>query len=150
MNVPETFSEWCDLFDDFRNRRRDDEVLEAAASAEFDDTPIVAEMWAEEYLNSINDRLKLAQKRFERDMSYAKGSEAEIHRTLLSLKRELKFIYSFATIPCTIESESLQDTGDIVLTAARTIESSLSNSAKNDRSGKLSVIVKNIKLSDIT
>ncbi|MBQ5331665.1 MAG: hypothetical protein J6K92_00165, partial [Oscillospiraceae bacterium] len=92
MNVPETFSEWCDLFDDFRNRRRDDEVLEAAASAEFDDTPIVAEMWAEEYLNAINDRLKLAQKRFERDMSYAKGSDADIHRALFSLKRELKYI----------------------------------------------------------
>lgn len=150
MKVPVTFSEWCDLFGNFKNRLYDEEVLEAASQAEFDDTPIVAEMWAEEYLNAINDRLKLAQKRFERDMSHANGSEAEIHRILLSLKKELKFIYKFSQIPCTKESESLENTGDIVLTAAKTIESSISDSAKNDRSGKLSVIVKNIKLSEIT
>lgn len=150
MKVPETFSEWCDLFDKFRNRICDEEVLEAASSAEFDDTPIVADMWAEEFLNAINDRLKLAQKRFDRDMSHSNGSEAEIHRILLSLKRELKYIYQFSVIPCTLGSKSLEDSGEIVLTAAKTIEASLSDSAKNDRSGKLSVIVKNIKLSDIT
>ena len=150
MKIPETFAEWCDIFDDFRNRRCDEEILEAASSAEFDDTAVVAEMWAEEFLNAVNDRIKLAQKRFERDMSHIGNSEADIHRALLSLKRELKYIYSFSVIPCTMSSESLKNTGELVISAAKTIESSLADSARNDRSGKLSVIVKNIKLSDIT
>lgn len=149
MNLPESFAEWCDLFDDFKNRLHDEEILKAASMAKFDDTPIVAEMWTNEYLSAINDRIRIAQKRFDRDMTYAKGNEADIYRALTALKRELKYIYKFADIPCCKEVEGLKDTKNIVLQAANTIENSLTESAKADRSGKLSGLIKSIKLSDI-
>lgn len=150
MRTPETFAEWCDLFNEFKERINDEENLKAAYEGSFEFVPGAAELFSEKFLQAINERLKLAQSRFDRDMSHARGSEGEISRALSALKRELKIIYRFSVMPCTAGTESLSGCCDIVTDAAKTIESSLINSAKNDRSGKLSVMVKNAQISNIT
>lgn len=149
MNYPETFAEWSRLFDDFKNRINDTDTLEAAYKGIFEPSGGTAEIWAEEFLDALNERLKLAQKRFDRDLSHAR-SDTEIQSALSSLKRELKLIYKFAGLPCANGIKSLDDRCDMVVKAAENMESSLLNSAKADRSGKLAVFVRNARITRLT
>lgn len=146
MAYPETFAEWCELFDEFKERINDEQNLKYAYSGSFDPSVDTAEMWAEAFLAAVNERLKLAQKRFERDYSHAR-SDIEIQSSLSSLKRELKLIYKFMCMPCIEKIESLDGCCDIVTNAAKNIETSLLDSAKADRSGKLAVFVRNARIS---
>lgn len=149
MNRPETFAEWSLLFDDFKRRINDEESFHAAFDGSFDPNCGTADMWAEEYLGALNERLRSAQKRFERDLSHA-HSDTEIQAALGSLKRELKLIYRFASLPCTENIESLDDCRGIVIKAAESIESSLLSSSAADRSGKLAVFIKNARLTKLS
>lgn len=149
MDRPETFAEWSMLFDNFKQRINDEETFRAASEGTFDPNCGTADIWAEEYLEAINERLRSAQKRFERDLLHA-HSDAEIYASLCSLKRELKLIYRFADLPCTEKIESLDGCCDIVTKAAENIESSLISSSSADRSGKLAIFIKNAHLTKLS
>lgn len=149
MDRPETFAEWSMLFDDFKQRINDAEVFHAAFEGTFDPECGTADIWAEEYLGALNERLHSAQKRFERDLSHT-HSDIEIQAALGSLKRELKLIYKFACLPCTEGIKSLDNCCDIVTNAAASIESSLISSSTADRSGKLAVFIKNARLTNLS
>ncbi len=148
MNAPVTFAEWSDLFDMVKKRLNDAETLEAAQNGTYDMQPIAAELWMEEFTAAINERLNLANQRFKRDFSVSAGSEGRIIQALSSLKKELIFVYKLSKIPC-IPKVAKEKCVELVTDSAKKLESSLMDSAKSDRSGKLGVLIRNADISKL-
>lgn len=146
MNTPITFAEWSDLFDMIKKRLNDAETLEAAQNGTYDMQPITAELWMEEFTSAINERLNLANQRFKRDFSASAGSEGRIIQAISSLKKELVFVYKLSKIPC-VPNAAKEKCAKIVTDSAKKLESSLMDSAKSDRSGKLGILIRNAEIS---
>lgn len=149
MQPPVTFAEWSDLFDRLKENGYEEELMEAAYGGKFNWEPGSAELWAEELAEVLKARIEMARKRFDRDLSHSRGNEGAIARSLMQLKRDLKYALKLSRLPC-IPDEQKPLYADMVRKAAEQLASSLESSAKSeDRSGKLSVLVKRADISNL-
>ena len=78
-------------------------------------------------------------------MSRSGGQEGAIVQALLALRKELSFLVKAIDLPVIPEKDRAQYC-NLVREQADQIQTSLEDSAKKDRSGKLSSIVRNHKV----
>lgn len=149
MKPPVTFAEWSDIFDRLKENGYEEELLEAVYSGTFSWDPGSSELWAEDFAEVLGVRIEMAKKRFDRDLSHSRGNEGAIVRSLTQLKKDLRYALKLSQLPC-IPDEQKPLYADIVQKAAEQFASSLESSARSeDRSGKLSVLVKKTDISNL-
>ena len=89
--------------------------------------------------------MNAASDKFQRDMNRARGSEGAIVQAILSLRKEMMLLKDAIDIPALPDGDRAQYIS-LITQQADNMQRSLEDSAKRDRSGKLSSIVRNHKV----
>ena len=142
MQAPHTYAEWVKVLDLFRARQDDREVLAAMQQGSLEWQSGVADRFSKRLVDAVNARMNTASDKFQRDMSNARGAEGAIVQALLSLRKEMALLAQAVVIP-SLPEEYRRQYVQLVLDQANHMQDSLEDSAKKDRSGKLSSIVRN-------
>ena len=145
IEPPSTYSEWVDVLNMLKNKTDDEEVVIAMKNGTINWQSGVAERFLKKMIEVVNYRMNLASDKFQRDLSRARGEERVIIQALLSLRKEMSFIFHAVDIPALPEREREQYK-NLVIEQADNMQSSLEDSAKKDRTGKLSVMIRNHKV----
>lgn len=145
IQTPHTYSEWNAVLDMLRDRQDDAAVLAAMRQGTLAWQSGVAERFAKKLVDTINARMNAATDKFQKSMSRSGGQEGAIVQALLALRKELSFLVKAIDLPVIPEKDRAQYC-NLVREQADQIQTSLEDSAKKDRSGKLSSIVRNHKV----
>ena len=143
--APHTYSEWVSVLEIFKAKSNDFEVLTAMKNGTVEWQSGVAERFSKRLIDSVNYRMNIASDKFQKDMSRAYGSEGAIVQALLALRKEMAFLIQAINLPA-LPEKNRQQYIQLVLDQANNVQKSLEDSAKKDRSGKLSSIVRNHKV----
>lgn len=145
IQAPTTYADWAGVIDMLEQKIRDDEVLSAMQQGSIAWQSGVAERFSQRLVGAINARMNKATDKFQSDMNKARGQESLIVQALLSLRKEMAFLAKAINLPALPESDRTQYV-QLVRAQADSIQDSLEDSAKKDRSGKLASIVRNHKV----
>ena len=145
MTAPQNYSEWIILLDQLKNKTDDTEVVEAMKQGTIPWQSGVSERFIKKLIDAVNTRMNSASDRFQRDMNYAAGREGSIVQALLALRKEMALLADVMNIPAIPEADRAQYVA-LVKAQADNMQNSLEDTAKKDRTGKLSSIVKNHKV----
>lgn len=142
ITPPHTYSEWVAVLDMLKAKSNDDFVLEAMLQGTIEWQSGVAERFVKKLIDVINFRMNSASDKFQKEMSRAYGQERVIVQALLGLRKEMCFLAKAINLPV-IPEKDRQQYHQLVINQANSMQSSLEDSAKKDRTGKLSSIVRN-------
>lgn len=145
ITVPHTYFEWVSVLDTLKARSDDEAVLNAMKQGTIEWQTGVAERFAKRLIDTINHRMNTASDRFQTDMGRAAGQEGAMIRALLSLRKEMSFLYQAINLPVLPDQDRRQYL-QLVVSQADTMQKSLEDSASKDRSGKMSSIIRNHKV----
>ncbi len=143
--VPHTYSDWSSVISIFKEKRDDDEVVKAMKSGTIEWQSGVAERFSKKLIDAVNFRMNAASDKFQLEMTRARGQESAIVQAILSLRKEMVFLADAINLPALPEGDRSHYVS-LVREQANNIQKSLEDSAKNDRSGKMSSIVRNHKV----
>lgn len=142
---PKTYSEWVVVLDVLKAKSDDDAVLSVMQEGTIEWQSGVAERFAKKLIDVINYRINVASDKFQKAMNRSNGQERAIVQALLALRKELCFLSKAINLPA-IPEKDRQQYYQLVISQANSMQSSLEDSAKKDRSGKLASIVRNNKI----
>lgn len=142
MPAPHTYSEWTKVLDIFKAKEDDAGILAAMKEGTLEWQSGVAERFSKRLVDAVNVRMNAASDKFRRDMNYARGTEGAIVQALLALRKELTFLVQAMDIPA-LPEEYRKQYIQLVSDQAKNVQASLEDSARRDRSGKMSSIVRN-------
>lgn len=142
---PKTYSEWIAILDVLKAKSDDDAVLSAMQKGTIEWQSGVAERFVKKLIDAINYRMNAASDKFQKEMTRSNGQERAIVQALLALRKELSFLSKVINLPA-IPEKDRQQYYQLVISQANSMQSSLEDSAKKDRSGKLASIVRNNKV----
>lgn len=142
VGTPHTYAEWVNVLETLKAKTNDDEVLAAMKQGTIEWQSGVAERFSKKLADAVNSRMNAASDKFQRDLDRSNGEERVIVQSLLALRKELNFLLQVVDFPALPDKYRLQYR-KLVLEQADQAQSSLEESAKRDRSGKLSSIVRN-------
>lgn len=121
---------------------KDDAAVTAAlAQGTLQWDPGVAPRLTHRLNTAAQTRVKKLQERFNRDLEHAQGSQAAITQALLSLRQRLADTASMLAQAGGLPQEVTQALKSYVHDSADAMQSSLLDSARADRSGKLKAIL---------
>lgn len=142
---PRTYAEWVPLLDMLKDKTDDEAVLEAMTAGTVEWQTGVAERFSKKLIDVVNYRMNNATDKFQKDMLRTNGQESAIVQALFALRKELRFLAKAINLPALPEKDR-QHYQQLVLSHADNIQKSLEDSAKSDRTGRLSSIVRNNKV----
>lgn len=142
ITPPRTYAEWAAVLDMLKSKTDDESVLSAMQQGTIEWQSGVAERFAKKLIDVINYRMNNASDKFQKEMGRAYGQERAIVQALLALRKELCFLSKAINLPAIPEKER-QQYYQLVISQADRMQSSLEDSARKDRSGKLASIVRN-------
>jgi hypothetical protein len=145
ITPPRTYAEWVAVLDMLKNKIDDESVLFAMQQGTIEWQLGVAERFAKKLIDVINYRMNSASDKFQKEMGRAYGQERAIVQALLALRKEMCFLSKAINLPAIPENDRRQYY-ELVISQADNMQSSLEDSAKKDRSGKLASIVRNNKV----
>lgn len=140
--IPVNYSEWCDLFDEITRSARDDEFVDVVSKGAISWSSGVAERFIKTAGDMIRTRVNAAQDVYQRQLTNARGVTANISNAFVTLKKEYCYVYKLAAalpIPEEYRSQMMQ----MVQDQADQTQKSLEDSAKADRTGHLTSLVRN-------
>lgn len=143
-----TYLEWKILLDKFKMKESDDEVLSAMKNSNIYWQSGVAERFSKKLIDSVNYRMNNIIDRFQTEMTMYISHERELLNALLNVRKELKYLKEAMNLPC-IPEKYRQQHINIVLKQADKMQSSLEESAKQDKTGKILHIIKNNKINNL-
>lgn len=146
--APSTYSEWNRVLKELKAGNNDQAVLETMKHGTLDWQGGVAERFCQKLSDAVQSRLDSAVKRFQNAMTHAGMSEGEIVNAILLLRRELSFLYEAVDLPF-IPDETRSSFTGLIIRQGESIQESLEDSARSDRSGKLSSIIRNHRVDTI-
>ena len=142
---PKTYSDWAAVLDLLQEKSDDEAVLYAMQNGTIEWQTGVAERFTKKLVDVINYRMNAASDKFQKEMSRSQGQERAIVQALLALRKELSFLSKAINLPA-IPEKDREQYHQLVISQANSVQSSLEDSAKKDRSGKLASIVRNNKV----
>ncbi len=145
IKPPHTYSEWVTVLDMLKTKADDEAVLEAMLQGTVEWQTGVAERFAKRLIDVINFRMNEATDKFQKELTRAYGQERVIVQALLGLRKEMSFLSKVINLPA-IPEKDRQQYVQLVRSQADSIQESLEDSAKKDRTGKLASIVRNHKV----
>lgn len=145
ISAPHTYSEWSNVLATFKERVNDTDVLAAMKAGGIEWQSGVAERFSKKLIDAVKVRMNTASDKFQKDMNRAGGNEGAIVQAILALRKEMAFLADAINLPALPDAER-QYYVNLVLEQANNMQKSLEDSAKMDRSGKMSSIVRNHKV----
>lgn len=145
ITTPHTYSEWVTVLTVLKNKTDDEEVIKKMKAGTVEWQSGVAERFLKRLIDAVNTRMNAASDKFQIDLSRAHGQEGAIVQAILALRKEMAFLAEAINLPALPDKER-QYYLNLVLEQANNMQKSLEDSAKHDRSGKLSSIVRNHKV----
>lgn len=145
IKPPQIYAEWVDVLDMLKARTDDEMVLEAMLKGTLDWQTGVAERFAKKLIDVINYRMDTASDKFQTEMKRANGQESAIVQALIALRKEMFFLSKAINLPAIPEKDRSQYY-QLVISQANSMQTSLEDSAKIDRTGKLASLVRNNKI----
>ncbi len=147
MTAPRTYADWAALLRAFKEGGSDEEVLAALRAGTIVWQSGVAERFVMRLTDAVNARMNAASDAFDRAMQRAQD-ESGIVAALLGLRRALALCLRAMDLPA-LPPEQRRQCMDLVQTNADRMQESLEQSAKNDRSGKMTSIVRSHRVNAI-
>ena len=145
ITTPHTYAEWATVLDQFQRKTDDEAVLRAMKSGTLNWQTGVAERFAQRLVDAVNARMDAASDKFQLDMRRSNGQESGLVRALLALRKEMAFLAQAIDLPV-IPEKDRQQYVRLVRDQANRMQSSLEESARKERSGRLASIVRNHKV----
>lgn len=142
---PKTYAEWVAIFNLLQSKTEDELVFDAMQKGSIEWQSGVAERFSKKLIDVINYRMNVASDKFQKEMSHANGQERVIVQALLALRKEMCFLSKAIDLPVLPEKDR-RHYCQLVIDQANAMQNSLEDSAKKDRSGKLSSLVRNNKV----
>lgn len=142
ISPPHTYSEWVQVLDILKDKTDDEAVLDAMLKGTIEWQTGVAERFAKKLIDVINFRMNNASDKFQKEMTRSNGQERLIVQSLLALRKEMSFLSKAINLPAIPEKDRNQYY-QLVINQANKMQSSLEDSAKHDRTGKLASLVRN-------
>lgn len=145
MTYPRTYKEWSDLLYQLKQGIDDEESLKKLETGTLEWTAGVAEKITRLVFEVLEERLRQTVQSFQKELNRSDGSEAAIVVAIMNTRRRFGFLERLCRLQVfpeevrtsliNIHSQYVQDT-----------QKSLEDSAKEDRSGQLRILIKNNSL----
>jgi len=140
--APKIYADWVKVFELLKSCEDDENVLTLMQEGTIVLQSGVAERFLKRLVDTVNFRLNRATDNFQKAHQ---TDENEIIQSLMQLRRELQFILKVVDIN-TIPVKEKTELRNMIINQSNSIQESLEKSAKSDRTGKLSSIIKNNKV----
>lgn len=140
--APKIYADWIKVFDILKSGEDDEAILPLMQEGEIVWQSGVAERFLRKLVDTINFRLNKATDAFQRSHQ---TDENEIVQSLMQLRRELQFMLKVVDINA-IPVKEKTELRNMIINRSNSIQESLEKSSESDRSGKLSSIIKNNKV----
>ena len=140
--APKIYADWIKVFNVLKSGEDDEAILPLIQEGEIVWQSGVAERFLRKLVDTINFRLNKATDAFQRSHQ---TDENEIVQSLMQLRRELQFMLKVVDINA-IPVKEKRELHNMIINQSNSIQESLEKSSESDRSGKLSSIIKNNKV----
>ena len=140
--APKIYADWVKVFNILKSGEDDENILALMQEGIVVWQSGVAERFLKRLVEAINFRLNKATDNFQKSRQ---TDENEIIQSLMQLRRELQFILKVVDIN-TIPVKEKTELRNMIINQSNSIQESLEKSAESDRTGKLSSIIKNNKV----
>ena len=144
IEVPHTYAAWIKILDILASRENDIAVLEAMRAGNISWQSGIAERFTKKLGEVLELRMNGAVDRFQKRIVHARNING-LSPALITLRKELAFLVEVVGIDA-IPQEVRGQYISLIYDQADRIQDSLENSAKNDRSGKESSILRTTKV----
>ena len=140
--APKIYADWIKVFDILKSGEDDETILPLMQEGEIVWQSGVAERFLRKLVDTVNFRLNKAIDSFQKSRQ---SDENEIVQSLMQLRRELQFMLKVVDIN-TVPVKEKMELRNMIINQSNSIQESLEKSSESDRSGKLSSIIKNNKV----
>ena len=140
--APKIYADWIKVFDILKSGEDDEAILPLMQEGEIVWQSGVAERFLRKLVDTVNFRLNKAIDSFQKSRQ---SDENEIVQSLMQLRRELQFMLKVVDINA-IPVKEKTELRNMIINQSNSIQESLEKSAESDRTGKLSSIIKNNKV----
>ena len=140
--APKIYADWIKVFDILKSGEDDEAILPLMQEGEIIWQSGVAERFLRKLVDTVNFRLNKAIDSFQKSRQ---SDENEIVQSLMQLRRELQFMLKVVDINVVPVKEKME-LRNMIINQSNSIQESLEKSSESDRSGKLSSIIKNNKV----
>ena len=140
--APKIYADWIKVFDVLKSGEDDEAILPLMQEGEIVWQSGVAERFLRKLVDTVNFRLNKAIDNFQKSRQ---SDENEIVQSLMQLRRELQFMLKVVDINEVPVKEKME-LRNMIINQSNSIQESLEKSSESDRSGKLSSIIKNNKV----
>ena len=140
--APKIYADWIKVFDVLKSGEDDEVILPLMQEGEIVWQSGVAERFLRKLVDTVNFRLNKAIDSFQKSRQ---SDENEIVQSLMQLRRELQFMLKVVDINAVPVKEKME-LRNMIINQSNSIQESLEKSSESDRSGKLSSIIKNNKV----
>ena len=140
--APKIYADWVKVFELLKSCEDDENVLTLMQEGTIVWQSGVAERFLKRLVDTINFRLDRATDNFQKARQ---TDENEIIQSLMQLRRELQFILKTVDLNA-IPVKEKTELRNMIINQSNSIQESLEKSAESDRTGKLSSIIKNNKV----
>ena len=140
--APKIYADWVKVFNVLKSGEDDENILALMQEGIVVWQSGVAERFLKRLVEAVNFRLNRATDNFQKSRQ---TDENEIIQSLMQLRRELQFILKVVDIN-TIPVKEKTELRNMIINQSNSIQESLEKSAESDRTGKLSSIIKNNKV----
>ena len=140
--APKIYADWIKVFDILKSGEDDEVILPLMQEGEIVWQSGVAERFLRKLVDTVNFRLNKAIDNFQKSRQ---SDENEIVQSLMQLRRELQFMLKVVDIN-TVPVKEKMELRNMIINQSNSIQESLEKSSESDRSGKLSSIIKNNKV----
>ena len=140
--APKIYADWIKVFDILKSGEDDEVILPLMQEGEIVWQSGVAERFLRKLVDTVNFRLNKATDAFQKSHQ---TDENEIVQSLMQLRRELQFMLKVVDIN-TVPVKEKMELHNMIINQSNSIQESLEKSSESDRSGKLSSIIKNNKV----
>ena len=140
--APKIYADWIKVFNTLKSGENDETILPLMQEGEIVWQSGVAERFLRKLVDTVNFRLNKAIDSFQKSRQ---SDENEIVQSLMQLRRELQFMLKVVDINAVPVKEKTE-LRNMIINQSTSIQESLEKSSESDRSGKLSSIIKNNKV----
>lgn len=140
--APKIYADWIKVFNVLKSGEDDEAILPLIQEGEIVWQSGVAERFLRKLVDTVNFRLNKAIDSFQKSRQ---SDENEIVQSLMQLRRELQFMLRVVDINAVPVKEKME-LHNMIINQSNSIQESLEKSSESDRSGKLSSIIKNNKV----
>lgn len=136
-----SYAQWSSCLDALSKSDNDESCLKRLRAGSLNWTGGVAPMFVERVSHEVQRRLGICSTRLTRDLQMG-AQEVVIVRAIVQARQQLDFVHRLCHLPALPETTRQQLAAEVA-TFAQRAQSSLQDSAKADRSGRLEVLFKN-------